>query len=255
MNYNKVFEILRKQGHYFRNRTDFSIEEKSKANYVTTIDKEIEENIKGELAVSFPEVDFVGEEESTNTMSNLFWLLDPIDGTQNFIKAQYPSMISLALVANKEVIFAAIYDPYFDKIYHAYKGKGAFCEDKQIYVSKTPMKRAIIMYGTAPYNRDYSEKTFALARKLFEQGNDIRRSGSACYDLVQVASGKADAYTELLVHSWDFAAGYLLVLEAGGKVSDINGDSLSTIKIGTTSILASNGIIHDELVNITRGTL
>lgn len=255
MDFTNAFEIIRNQGRYFTTRTDFHIEEKSRANFVTSIDKEIEENIKKELALAYPHVDFVGEEESTNTASNLFWLLDPIDGTQNFIKAQYPSMISLALVKDKEVIFAIIYDPYFDKMYHASKGEGAYIEGQRIFVSKTNLNRAIIMYGTSPYRREISNKTFELARSLFDHGNDIRRSGSACYDLVQVATGKADGYVELFVHSWDYAAGYLLILEAGGKVSDCEGNSLSAIKIGTTSIVASNGLIHDELIILTKDIL
>lgn len=251
MDYRLAIEIVKSQRHYFTNRSQFVVEEKSRANYVTSIDKEIETNIKSALAVSYPTIDFVGEEQADNKSSPSYWLLDPIDGTQNYIKRQYPSMISLALVENDEVVFALIYDPYFDDIYHAYKGKGTFCNERRVSVSNSEMKQSIVMLGTSPYSRELSQVTFNLAHNIFSHTNDIRRSGSACYDLVQVACGRADAYLELVVQSWDFAAGYLLVKEAGGEVTDIDGKSLLKMKIGKTSIVASNGKIHHDLIKLT----
>jgi len=248
MNYKQAIEIVKKQRIYFTNRSQLEVEEKSRANYVTNIDKTIENSIKEELAIVYPHIDFVGEEELENKTSSLYWLLDPIDGTQNYIKRQYPSMISLALVENDIVTFALIYDPYFDDVYEACIGQGAYLNGQRISVSDNNLEKAIIMLGTSPYNRNLSKKTFTLARNVFENVSDIRRSGSACYDLVQVATGRADGYVELIVQSWDFAAGYLLVKEAGGVLSNIEGQSLNKIKVGPTSIVASNKRVHDELI-------
>ncbi len=255
MNDHKAITILKQQRHYFTNRGVFEVEEKSRANYVTSIDKEIEDNIKQALANAYPSIAFVGEEEVSNAHFDTYWLLDPIDGTQNFIKRQYPSMISLALVSKGRVTFAVIYDPYFDDVYHAELGRGAFLNGLPIHVSDSPLNKAIIMVGTSPYSRQLSHATFQLAHTLFDHASDIRRSGSACYDLVQVACGRADAYVELFVHSWDYAAGYLLVKEAGGQVSDIKGQSLDDMKIGTTTIVASNQHLHHQLIHLTKESL
>ena len=248
MNYQSAIDILRAQRHYFTTRHPFEVEEKSRANYVTSIDKQIEHNIKSALALSYPHINFVGEEEIEQKGYHHYWLLDPIDGTQNFIKRQYPSMISLALVEDETVVFAIIYDPYFDDVYHAYKGKGAYLNDEKISVSREVANHAIVMTGTSPYNRELTEATFATLQAIYRTSSDIRRSGSACYDLVQVATGRADGYVELLVQSWDYAAGYLLVSEAGGEISDINGASLANMKLGSTSIVATNGLIHQNLL-------
>lgn len=250
MKYQAALDILRNQRHYFTARGQFLVEEKSRANYVTEIDKKIEETIKASLQHEYPDINFVGEEELENKVYENYWLLDPIDGTQNYIKGQYPSMISLALVIKKEVVFAVIYDPYFDEMYYANKGEGAYLNDKKLHVSNGQLKKAIIMLGTSPYNRELSPTTFKLAKVLFDNASDIRRSGSACYDLVQVATGRAEAYLELHVHSWDYAAGYLLIKEAGGQLSDIRGRSLDKMMVGTTSIVASNGHIHHDLLTL-----
>ena len=252
MDFSRVFELIRSKRHFFTQRSDFKVEEKSRANYVTSIDQTIQQEIRTGLEQLFPSIDFVGEEASKHTTSKLFWLLDPIDGTQNFIKGQYPSMISLALVERGQVVFALIYDPYFDQMYHALLGKGAYQEDQRLSVSTTKVENAIVMVGTSPYSRHLSLNTFNLAKNIFEKANDIRRSGSACYDLVQVATGQADGYVELFVHSWDYAAGLLLINEAGGQVSDNKGNSISNIRVGTTSIVASNKIIHQDLIVLSK---
>lgn len=250
MNYEQAIKIIKSQRAYFTNRSQLEIEEKSRANYVTNIDKQIEANIKSELAKVYPNIAFVGEEETSNKTAKRFWLLDPIDGTQNYIKRQYPSMISLALVENEMVTFAVIYDPYFDDVYSAYLGQGTYFNGNKVSVSKTSLDKAIVMVGTSPYNHELSEISFAIAHDIFAKASDIRRSGSACYDLVQVATGRAEAYVEMLVQSWDFAAGYLLVKEAGGEVSDLHGNSLATLKLGTTSIVASNGKNHNDIIKL-----
>lgn len=250
MRYEQTIDILKSQRHYFTHRAHLEIEEKSRANYVTNIDKTIENNIKQALLTIYPHINFVGEEEVENLTYDHYWLLDPIDGTQNYIKGQYPSMISLALVEKGTVVYAVIYDPYFDVMYTAYKGEGAFQNGSPIHVSADKMNKAIVMVGTAPYTRDLTDDTFKVAKSVYEHASDIRRSGSACYDLVQVATGRAEAYFEHFVHSWDYAAGLLIVQEAGGIVSDMEGKSLNEMKVRTTSILASNHNIHQELIQL-----
>ena len=255
MRYEQTIDILKSQRHYFTHRTHLEIEEKSRANYVTNIDKTIENNIKQALLTIYPHINFVGEEEGENLTYDHYWLLDPIDGTQNYIKGQYPSMISLALVEKGTVVYAVTYDPYFDVMYTAYKGEGAFQNGSPIHVSAGKMNKAIVMVGTAPYTRNLTDGTFKVAKSIYEHTSDIRRSGSACYDLVQVATGRAEAYFEHFVHSWDYAAGLLIVQEAGGIVSDLEGKSLNEMKVGTTSILASNHNIHQELIQLVEANV
>jgi myo-inositol-1(or 4)-monophosphatase len=213
------------------------------ADLVTEYDKNIQEQLADGLKKILPEAKFIGEEGSSDelTEDGYAFVVDPIDGTTNFIKDFHMSAISVALLKGKEVVAGVVYNPYLDEIFYAIKGQGAYCNGKKINVSSQPINNALILFGSSPYNKELFKNTIEILSEYFNKALDIRRSGSAALDLCSVACGRAELYFELQVSPWDFAAGKLLVEEAGGVVTNLEGESLSFE--GKTSILAKNSVI------------
>lgn len=213
------------------------------ADLVTEYDKNIQEQLAIGLKKIFPEAKFIGEEGSRDELTDdgYAFIVDPIDGTTNFIKDYHISAISVALLKGKEVVAGVIYNPYLDELFYATKGNGAYCNGKKISVSSQPVSNALILFGSSPYDKTLFEKTIEILSGYFNKALDIRRSGSAALDLCSVACGRAELYFELQTSPWDFAAGKLLVEEAGGVVTTLDGAPLSFD--GKSSILAKNNII------------
>ena len=213
------------------------------ADLVTEYDKGIQEQLKVGLKNILPEAKFIGEEGSDDELTDdgYAFIVDPIDGTTNFIKDYHYSAISVALLEGKEVVAGVVYNPYLDEAFYAIKSEGAFCNGKKISVSSQPIDKALVVFGSSPYDKSLFPKTIEVLSKYFYKALDIRRSGSAALDLCCVASGRADLFFELQISPWDFAAGKLLVEEAGGVVTTLDGAPLSFE--GKTSILAKNNVI------------
>ncbi len=213
------------------------------ADLVTEYDKGIQEQLKNGLKKILPEAKFIGEEGSDDELTGdgYAFVVDPIDGTTNFVKDYHMSAISVALLKGREVVAGVVYNPYLDEIFYAIKGQGAFCDGKKISVSSQPLSNALVLFGTSPYDKKLFEKTIEVLSGYFYEALDIRRSGSAALDLCSVAAGRSELYFELQVSPWDFAAGKLLVEEAGGVVTTLDGMPISFE--GKTSILAKNNLI------------
>lgn len=216
-------------------------EKAGKANFVTSYDKAVQELIKDRLLRVFPNAVFVGEEEDIHESikKGYAFIVDPIDGTTNFMKDYHMSCISVGMTYNGDLLAGVIYNPYLEEIYYTRAGKGAFCNGRQIHVSDNPIDKSIVLFGTSPYNPELKDKTFGLAMDYFDKALDLRRSGSAALDLCAIASGRADLYFECILSPWDYAAGALLVREAGGRVTTLEGEEISLEK--KCSILATNG--------------
>lgn len=231
------------------NRSGAFIDEKEgHANFVTTYDKKVQEELKKRLLAILPEAHFVGEEEiadendSVDSLkSGYAFIVDPIDGTTNFIKDYKTSAISVGLLKDGEPYIGCVYQPYLDEMFTAEKGKGAFCNGEPIHVSKQPLSNGIVLFGTAPYYENLNRPSFEKAFSYFKQALDIRRSGSAAIDLCSVASGRAELYFELKLSLWDYAAGCLIVREAGGIVTTMEGAPLTFEK--GCSVLARNASV------------
>ena len=214
---------------------------------VTDLVTEYDTKIQGQLQVGLksllPEAKFIGEEGSDDQLSDdgYAFVVDPIDGTTNFIKDYHTSAISVALLKGREAVAGVVYNPYLDEVFSAIKGEGAYCNGKRISVSAQPIGKALVLFGSSPYDKSLFPKTIEVLSDYFYKALDIRRSGSAALDLCSVACGRADIYFELQVSPWDFAAGKLLVEEAGGVVTDLDGKPLSFD--GKTSIIAKNNVI------------
>ncbi len=213
------------------------------ADLVTEYDTKIQDMLFVGLKKILPEAKFIGEEGSADVLTSegYYFIVDPIDGTTNFIKDYHYSAISVALLKDGIAVAGVVYNPYLNEVFYAIKDGGAFCNGKQIKVSDADLSSALVLFGTSPYDKELSEKTFRLAAQYLSQGLDIRRSGSAALDLCTVAAGRAELYFELKTSPWDFAAGKLIVEEAGGVVTTVDGEELSFYK--KSSILAKNKVI------------
>ena len=227
----KIAELVRECGQFVRNadRSHLHVDSKAgHANFVTEYDRKVQERLRTGLCAIMPDARFIGEEGSSQAFSTsgAFFIVDPIDGTTNFIRDYHASSISVALVVDGAAEFGVVYNPYLDEMFTARRGCGAFCNGKRLHVSSEPIENALVVFGTSPYREDLSEKSFKLAYAYFKRAADVRRSGSAALDLCAVAAGRADLFFELSLSPWDYAAGALVVEEAGGVVSDPDGGKL-----------------------------
>ena len=211
-----------------------------RTDLVTQYDKQVQERLRKGLLEIMPDAHFVGEEGSTQLFAPVgkFFIVDPIDGTTNFIKDYRFSSISVALVIDNAAELGVVYNPYADEMFYAQRGQGAFCNGRRLHVSGEPLENGIVVFGTAPYHEELNDKTFKLAYAYFKKALDIRRSGSAALDLCTIAAGRAELFFELFLSPWDYAAGALIVTEAGGLVSDCDGHPL--VYDRPCSVLARN---------------
>lgn len=240
----KICEVARKAGNIMLNADRGALDVESKegqANFVTKYDVMVQEFLNDKLLEIVPDAHFIGEEGDwdDSAESGKSFIVDPIDGTTNFIKDYHMSCVSIAYLENEEVQIGVIYNPYLDEMYWAVRNQGAFCNNTKLHVSEQSLENGIVLFGAAPYYRELWEKSFKMVYKYFEKALDIRRSGSAALDLCAIAAGRAELYFELRIQPWDFAAGSLLVEEAGGIVTDVDGNKLSFNK--PCAVVAHNG--------------
>lgn len=225
-----------------KNIENVTQEKTSAADLVTEYDRKTEDFLKIQLLNLIPDAIFYGEEETQNQDPTHGWafIVDPIDGTANFIRNLAQSAISVALAYNSEIQYAVILNPYQNELFSAKRKSGAYLNGKPIHVSNRPISQGIFGMGTAPYNSELHEKTLRLTWQLFQKSCDFRRMGSAALDLCAVACGRLDAFFEYQLSPWDYAAGSLLITEAGGYISSLEGNTLPLSK--KSSVWASNSI-------------
>lgn len=210
----------------FENRDDLATESKGANDYVTQIDKEAEKAIIHKIQQSYPNHTFLGEEsgETDGSDSDFQWIIDPLDGTTNFIKGIPHFAVSIALLYKGRLDQAVIFDPIRGELFTASRGKGAQLNGYRIRTSKPKDLSETVLATGLPFKNKTSFGEFALSlNKIFHECGDIRRAGSAALDLAYVAAGRHDGYWEKGIKPWDIAAGELLVREAGGLVTDYKG--------------------------------
>lgn len=219
---------------------------------VTIADIEAERKIVSVIKNNFKGHNFLGEENKyKKTPSEFTWVIDPLDGTNNFAANMPIFAVSIALVKNQEPIAGVIYDVSRDELFYAAKGGGAYLNGKQLRVGKAAdLKRALLITGFY-YDRgkEMDENLKKIKEFLIRHVIGIRRLGSAALDLAYVAAGRASGYWEFELSPWDFAAGILIVREAGGKVTGRYGEKIALKK---SFILASNGKIHNKMLQILK---
>ena len=206
---------------------------------VTEYDRRVQELLIRRLSEACPGARFFCEENDRHDdlQAEHLFIIDPIDGTMNFVRRMNHSCISVAYQSRGELLAAAVCNPYVGELFTALKGGGAFLNGRPIQVDPAPLSETIVCCGTAPYNEALTGKTFALMERAYRASLDIRRQGSAELDLCSVAAGRAGAYCELSISLWDYAAGYLLVTEAGGLCTREDGSPLP-FDGSKTSVLA-----------------
>ena len=224
------------------------------ANFVTVYDMAIQDFLIQEIQKQIPKACFIAEEQENDTsiLSREYcFLIDPIDGTTNFIYDYHHSAISVALFSYGVPIFGAVYDPYLNELFWAERGKGAYVNETPIHASERPLPLALVAFGSAPYYKEQcGEQTFQLLKTLFLCGADIRRCGSAALDLAYLAAGRNDIFFEYRLSPWDIAAGALLITEAGGMISDMNGNPIDYTT--PTPVIAANAQIYPTLLEKIR---
>lgn len=231
----------------------FEVTSKSTLNdLVTEVDKKSETAIISTIHEVFPDHFILSEEAGEiRKDSTVKWIIDPIDGTVNFANGIPICCVSIGVEKDGEMLLGAVYNPFMNELFIAEKGKGATLNDKPIKVSSNNnIARSCLVTGF-PYKwEDSANNPLVVFERIIKEGLPVRRLGSAAIDLCWVACGRFDGFYEHSLHAWDAAAGYLIVEEAGGKVTDFNGGKYSPYQ---KTILATNGHIHAPLAKLVNG--
>jgi len=237
--------------HYFNGEFKISNKE-GMNNLVTEADHAAEKAIIDMIQKEYPDHFILSEETGEiKTNSEYKWIIDPIDGTVNFANGIPLCCVSIALEKEGKMILGAVYAPLLNELYVAEKGCGATLNDKKISVSsKTELIKSCLVTGFPYTYLDAPNGPLQVFEKLIRQGIPVRRLGSAAIDLCWVAAGRFDGFYEHKLQAWDSSAGFLLIEEAGGKVTDFESDVYSPYQ---PHILATNGHIHEELRAVVNG--
>lgn len=225
------------------------IEKKGLNDYVSYVDKSAEKFIVERLKPIIPEAGFIVEENTVEYHGEKYkWIVDPLDGTTNFIHGFYPYAVSIGLMKDDEIILGVIYEIGLGECFYASKNSGAFLNGSKIQVSeKNNLNEALIATGFPYSDFDKLDKYLKLLEYFTKNTQGVRRLGSAAVDLAYVACGRFDAFYEYALNPWDVAAGIIIVKEAGGNICDFKGEN--NYLFGR-EIVASNNIIYDNLKNV-----
>ena len=225
------------------------VDEKGRADLVTSVDRGSEEIIIGEIRQKHPDHAILAEESGEKSARSDFrWVIDPIDGTTNFVHGYPFFCVSIAVQKKEETMAAVVFDPFHDEMFSAIRNEGAFLNKKALSVSQTPLLSSALLATGFPYrNGSTWQQSMALFRNFYSRTHGVRRDGAAALDLCYVAAGRFDGFWEYDLNPWDVAAGILIVQEAGGTVTDFLGKASA---ITDKQILATNGKIHEEMLGL-----
>jgi myo-inositol-1(or 4)-monophosphatase len=222
-------------------------------DYVTAIDRQCEALIIQNIKKYFPTHEILAEESGNSEHRDSYcWIIDPLDGTTNFIHGVPHCSVSIALAKDNDIILGVIYDPFRDELFYAEQGKGAFCNHKPIRVSSQKNENYCLVATGFPFkNKELLNQYWTALSEIFLKISGIRRTGSAALDLAYVACGRFDGFWELRLSPWDIAAGSIIILEAGGKITDFEEKSNH---IWNGNVIATNAMIHDFILRIVQKT-
>ena len=228
-----------------------AVEVKGKNDLVSYVDVISEKMLVEGLSSIIPEAGFLTEEETTeNKNENLFWIIDPLDGTTNFIHNLPSFGISIALATKTELLIGVVMEPNMNECFYAWKNGGAYCNNNAINVTQNKvLENCLIATGFPINNHDSIANYLDLTEFFIRNSRGVRRMGSASIDLVYTACGRFDAFYEYNLKPWDVAGGAIIVKEAGGQISDFN--NRENWLYGQT-IVASNTFIHESLVEVIK---
>ncbi|MCD4793479.1 MAG: inositol monophosphatase [Bacteroidales bacterium] len=250
---NQVTELSKKAGSFIKKEkgkiNSDNIETKSLHSYVTYVDKKAEKIIVDGLKKILPDAGFITEEETETVKSDKYnWIVDPLDGTTNFIHGLEPFSVSIALEEAGKIVIGVVYEVGKDECFYAYKDSPAYLNGKEIKVSTNKtLADSLIATGFPYYDYDKNSAILNSLEYFMKNTQGIRRFGSAATDLAYVACGRFDAFYEYSLNVWDVAAGTFIVQQAGGKVSDFKkGDNYLFGK----EMVAANNLVYEEFADV-----
>ena len=223
---------------------NLQIHSKSIGDFVTNADLKVEKNLLETLKYYYPDYTFISEEAGEIKGDENIIIIDPIDGTSNFIHGIPHVSIVIAKISNDEITDGIIYNPILNEFFWSSKGKGAWCNNKRLRVSNRSILSDCLIGTGLPFGKRTYNNYLTEIDQILKSTAGIRRLGSAALDLAYVAAGKLDGFWEKDINLWDISSGVLMVKEAGGKTSKVNGENWS---IESREILASNNKIHEDL--------
>jgi myo-inositol-1(or 4)-monophosphatase len=222
-------------------------------DYVTAIDQQCEALIIQNIKKYFPAHEILAEESGKSKHQNSYcWIIDPLDGTTNFIHGVPHCSVSIALAKDNDIILGVVYDPFRDELFYAEQGKGAYCNHKPINVSNQKNENYCLVATGFPFkNKELLNQYWSVLSEIFLKISGIRRTGSAALDLAYVACGRFDGFWEIRLSPWDVAAGSIIVLEAGGKITDFEE---TNNHVWNGNVIATNALIHDFILRTVQKT-
>ena len=216
------------------------------ADLVTKYDVAVQDFLQGALLDICPEADFLGEEGHHAALKrDWLFVVDPIDGTTNFVRELHYSNIAVALCCRGQVRYAVVYNPFTEELFAAQRGGGATLNGRPIRVSAHDSGHAVFLCGSTIYDRRYTDRHFRIMRHLYDRTLDFRRFGAAALDICQVAAGRAELFFECRLSPWDYAAGTLIAQEAGATATRLEGGPMDPLHAG--SVFITNGVCHSVL--------
>lgn len=248
-----IINIAREAGQLILEPSQIMVTEKEGVgNFVTDYDVRVQRLILERLSQICPEASFLGEEGERHDglPEGDCFVVDPIDGTQNFINGYRHSCVSIGLLRNGLPELGVVFNPYQDDLFYAQRGEGAFWNERPLFPSDKPLSQSVVLFGTAAYDRGLAEATFRLLRSCFDHALDLRSSGSAALDVCYVAAGRCNAFFELHLEPWDYCAASVILEEAGGRISQISGTPLDFTQ--GVSVLAAGPGAYDEMLALAR---
>jgi len=234
-------------------RKGFEIKDKgSNVNIVTSSDLAVQHFLTNKLGELLPGSGFLCEEENMiDTKHSYVWIIDPIDGTANYARGIASCCISVALAHDGEVVAGVVCSPWRGETYWAEKGRGSFCNGEPLHVSDRPFENGLLFSAMSTYRKEFAKTCSDIIFDIYMQSNDFRRTGSAAVELSMMAAGRAELYFEMRLMPWDYAAGGLILQEAGGVICDFEGKTPSLTQ--PSLIIAANDRDNlNKLVGIVR---
>jgi len=244
----KLCDIVKEAGQILLGDGRTHISSKGYADYVTEADLAVQEFIISRLGKMYPDAEFLSEEkEYRPDPAKHVFVLDPVDGTTNLIRRLNQSSISLGLVIEGKPVMGIVYNPFVNEMFYAERGNGAFLNGRKISVSSAKkLSDSLAVVGTSPVRRDNAKENMRMIAKVFDACQDIRCFGSGTLNICSVADGRHELYVEADIKPWDFCAGSVIISEAGGKLTDWNGNTPYPFK--NLNVIATNGEVHNEAV-------
>ena len=205
----------------------FTVAEKGSASHlVTTADTGVQATLKDKLRQVLPQAAFLGEESDDGGNEALMWVVDPIDGTSNFVRGMCLSAISVALVEAGEEVLGVVYNPFTEDLFSAVKGQGAYLNGTRLRVSDRDLAHSLFFTAFSVYEKQFAPQCMEVLRRLYPVCDDFRRLGAASLELCYLAAGRAELYFEMRLFPWDWAAAAVILREAGGVIGTIPGERL-----------------------------